>query len=47
MKGSAEEVAKENKKSRKVDFNGEKNKAARGDSNDKGGADEGSGSDGD
>ena len=37
-KGSAEEVAKGTKKSRKVDFNGEKIKAARSDDHDKGGA---------
>ena len=47
MKGSAEKGAEEPKKTRKTAFNNEKVKAARGEGNDKGGADEGSGSDGD
>ena len=47
VKGSAEEVAKENKKTRKVDFNATPVKAAKGAGNNKGGADEGSGSVGD
>ena len=44
-KGSAEREAKETNKSRKVDLNGEKIKAARGDGNEKGGAAEEDGSD--